>query len=95
MGGIFERMIKSAKRCLKKSVGRNCLTHDELLTLVVEVEAVLNSRALTYASSEDVEEPLTQSHLLVGYRILILPKPFISDDPDYSPLDLLYWYSQL
>ena len=42
-GGIFERMIKSAKRCLKKSVGRVSLTYDELLTLVTEIEAVLNS----------------------------------------------------
>ncbi len=54
-------MIKSAKRCLKKSVGRNCLPYDELLTLIVEVEAVLNSRHLTYISSEDMEEPLTPS----------------------------------
>ena len=68
-GGIFERMIKSAKRCLRKVIGRNCLTYDELLTLITEVEAVLNSRPLTYVSSEDVDEPLTPSHLLVGYRI--------------------------
>ena len=33
LGGIFERMIKSAKRCLRKSIGRNSLTYDELLTL--------------------------------------------------------------
>ena len=84
-GGIFERMVKSAKRCLKKSVGRNCLSHDELLTLVTEVEAVLNSQPLTYISSEDVEEPLTLSHLLVGYRLLTLPDPPTSEDPDYSP----------
>lgn len=64
-GGIFERMVRSAKLCLKKSVGRNCLSHDELLTLVTEVEAVLNSRPLTYVTAEDVEEPLTPSHLLV------------------------------
>ena len=52
-------MIKSAKRCLKKVIGKNCLIYDELLTLILEVEAVLNSRPLTYASSEYVEEPLT------------------------------------
>ena len=74
-GSIFEHMIKSAKRCLKKSNGRNCLSYDELLTLFTEVEAVLNSRPLTYISSEDVEEPLTPSHLLIGYRILTLPNP--------------------
>lgn len=41
-GGIFERMIKSAKCCLKKAIRRTCLTYDELLTYVTEVEAVLN-----------------------------------------------------
>lgn len=35
-GGIFERMIKSAKRCLRKAIGRNILTYDELLTLLIE-----------------------------------------------------------
>ena len=84
-GGIFDRMIKSAKRCLKKAIGKNCLTHDELLTLVTEVEAVLNSRPLTYVSSEDAGEPLTPSHLLVGYRIMTLPDPSVPDDSDYSP----------
>ena len=74
-GGIFERMIKSAKHCLKKAIGRNCLTHNELLTLVIEVEAVLNSHPLSYVSSEDVEEPLTPSHLLMGFRVMTLPRP--------------------
>lgn len=79
-------MIKSAKRCLRKSIGRRHLFYDELLTLVVEVEAVLNSRPLTYVSADDVDEPLTPSHLLVGYRILTLPDPPVpDDDPDYSP----------
>ena len=83
-GGIFERMVKSAKRCLKKSIGRNCLTYDELLTLVIEVEAVLNSRPLSYVSSEDMEEPLTPSHLLVGFRLMTLPDPAVPDDPDFT-----------
>lgn len=65
-GGIFERMIKSAKRCLKMSIGRASLMYDELLTLVTEVETVLNSRPLTYVSMDDLEEPLTPSHLLLG-----------------------------
>jgi len=96
-GGIFERMIKSAKRCLRKAIGRNCLTYDELLTLVTEVEAVLNSRPLTYVSSEDLEEPLTPSHLLVGYRIMTLPDPSVSDDSDYldSAGDLSHRMSHL
>ena len=82
-GGIFERMIKSAKCCLKKSVGRACLTYDELSMLVTEIEAALNLRPLTYVSTDDLKEPLTPSHLLLGYRVLSLPDPPLSDDPDY------------
>ena len=77
-------MIKSAKRCLKKSVGIASLTYDELSTFVTEIEAVLNSRPLTYVSTDDLEEPLTPSHLLLGYRVLSLPDPTLSNDPDYS-----------
>ena len=66
-GGIFERMVKSAKRCLKKVIGKQLLTYDELLTLVIEVEAVLNSRPLSYISTEDLEEPLTPSHLMTAW----------------------------
>ena len=87
-GGLFEHMIRSAKWFLKKAVEKNCLSHDELLTLVTKVEAVLNSRPLTYITSisEDVEEPLTPSHLLVGYRFPIS----LLEDPNYSPEELTH-----
>ena len=44
--------------------------YDELLTAKVEVECVKNSKPLTYISSDDTEEPLMPSHLLIGRRIL-------------------------
>ena len=77
-GGVFERMIQTAKRCLRKTIGKARLTYEELLTSVIEVEMTLNSRPLSFVSSEDVEEPLTPSHLLCGYRILSLPDPVTS-----------------
>ena len=86
-GGVFERMIGLTKRCLRKLVGRTTLTYEELLTAVAEVEMVLNSRPLSYVSSDDIEEPLTPSHLLVGRRILGLPEDpcyEVSSDPDFD-----------
>ena len=54
--------------------------------MVTEIEAVLNSRPLTYVNSDDLEEPLTPSHLLFGYRMLARPDPSSSntEDPDYN-----------
>ena len=58
---------------MRKTIGRAKLTQDELLTAVVEIEAVINSRPLSYISATDCEEPLTPSHLIVGRRLLNLP----------------------
>ena len=65
-GGVFERMVKMTKRCLKKMIGRARLTYEELNTVVIEVEAVINSRPLSYVTCDDFEQPLTPAHLLTG-----------------------------
>ena len=65
--------MKSTKCCLKKTIGKVKLTYDELLTALTEVEMILNCRPLSYISTEDIEEPLTPSHLMTGRRLLSLP----------------------
>lgn len=84
-GGVFERMVRGVKRCLRKIVGQAKLSYDELLTVLTEVEMILNSHPLTVVSAEDLEEPLTPSHLVVGRRIMsnITPCP---DIDDFSPV---------
>ncbi|XP_044183283.1 uncharacterized protein LOC122963962 [Acropora millepora] len=88
-GGFFERMVRCVKRCLKKILKSAKLTYEELLTVVVEIECVLNSRPLTYVSSEDRVEPLTPSHLLTGRRLLSIPDEPIVAEEKSSDVEIL------
>ena len=67
--------MRSVKRCLKKSVGRSLLTFKELRTLVVEIEATLNNRPLTYIydDEEGLSYPLTPADLIYGRQIATMP----------------------
>ena len=65
------------------------MTYDELSTAVVEVECVLNSRPLTYVSSNDTEKPLTPSHLLTGRRVLSIPNEVGTAEEDETDVQLL------
>jgi len=51
-GGFYERLIGLMKRCLKKTLGKACLNMTELNAILTEVEAVLNSRPLTYTYTD-------------------------------------------
>ena len=42
-GGIYERMVGLVKGCMRKVVGRQLLSLPQLLTLLAEVEAVVNN----------------------------------------------------
>ena len=79
--GFWERMVKSTTRCLKKALKNARLSYDELSTILIEVEEVLNSRPLAYVQAEGKEEALTPSNLLLGRRIRTLPYPVISITP--------------
>lgn len=66
-GGWWERLVRSVKGALKKSLGSRCLTRTELETSLQEVEACVNSRPLTSVRDEaDSPNALTPSHFLIG-----------------------------
>ena len=66
-GGIFEALIKSAKKALRAILGESRTSDEELLPAVVELEGILNSRPLTHCSSDpDDENVLTPNHFLFG-----------------------------
>ena len=74
-GGFWERLVRSVKRCLTKSVGRSLLTFEECRTLVVKIEATLNNRPLTYIydDEEGLSYPLTPADLIYGRQIATMP----------------------
>ena len=69
-GGFWERLIRSVKRCLKKSVGRATLSFEELRTIVIDIESTLNNRPIKYLydNEEGISYPLTPSCILYGRR---------------------------
>ncbi|GFX22327.1 integrase catalytic domain-containing protein [Trichonephila clavipes] len=66
-GGLWEAGVKAFKFHLKRVVGNAHLTLEEFITILCEIEAVLNSRPLTpFTSNLDDFETLTLGHFLVG-----------------------------
>ena len=63
-GGWWERLVRSVKSSLKKSLGRSSVAKVELETILHEVEASVNSRPLTYIAEHG--QVLTPSHFLIG-----------------------------
>ena len=70
MGGAWERLVRSVKEVLFALVKEHVLTDPQLLTVLTEVEAIVNGRPLTHLSdyANDLGA-LTPNHILLGkYR---------------------------
>ncbi|KAL3997640.1 Integrase core domain family protein [Acanthocheilonema viteae] len=46
-GAVYERIIALTKRALRRAIGRKLLEGRELITLIAEIEGILNTRPLT------------------------------------------------
>ena len=69
-GGYRERLVQTFKRTLRKILGRATVNYEDLLTIMTDIEGMINSRPLGYVYTDDVHEILTPSHLIYGRRIL-------------------------
>ena len=80
-------MVKAAKKAIYAIVGERDVNDEELITVFTGVESLLNSRPLTYQSSDPRDGvPLTPNHFLHGQ---------MGDSSHPSPLKLLaIHYSQ-
>ncbi|XP_037928818.1 uncharacterized protein LOC119665064, partial [Teleopsis dalmanni] len=74
-GGIWEAAVKSMKHHLRRVIGEVKLTYEEMSTLLIQVEAVLNSRPLCEVR-DDTEntDVLTPCHFLVGRPLIDIPE---------------------
>lgn len=73
-GGFYERLMRTLKQPLKKVLGRSSLTTDEMQTILTEVEAMVNSRPLTFISDEPEETSyLTPASFLIGREVTSIP----------------------
>ncbi len=80
-GGLWEAGVKSVKTHLYKVIGSTRLTFEEMTTVMTQIEACLNSRPLTPASSDpDDLAILTPGHFLIGEAMTSIPEPDLRDE---------------
>ena len=85
-GGCYERLVALVKQALRKGIGRKLLLWDKLLTLLTEVEAIINTRPLTYVYGDFPSGfTLTPAHFLSGNLETVLPCETEDTDIDYQP----------
>lgn len=80
MGGLWEAGVKSCKYHLKRVMGNALFTFEELSTVLIQIEACLNSRPLSPLSMDPADlQPLTPAHFLVGGSMTSLPDIDVTD----------------
>ncbi|KAL0171399.1 hypothetical protein M9458_031710, partial [Cirrhinus mrigala] len=66
-GGVWEREIRSVKAALYTTLGSETVTEEVLQTVLIEIEAILNSKPLGYVSADIADlDPITPNCLLMG-----------------------------
>ncbi|XP_046551559.1 uncharacterized protein LOC124261296 [Haliotis rubra] len=78
-GGVWERQIRTVRKVLRSLVREQTLDDETLRTVLCEIEAIVNNRPISKASSDPNDlEALTPNHLLLMKRKPNLP-PGMSD----------------
>ncbi|XP_055623062.1 uncharacterized protein LOC129766519 [Toxorhynchites rutilus septentrionalis] len=81
-GGLWEACVKSAKNHLNRVTIDILLTQEEMTTIIIQIEACLNSRPLTPISNDPSDlEPLTPGHFLIGSPLQAVPEPDLTKLP--------------
>ena len=90
-GGLWEAAIKSMKRHLRRSVGLQILSFEELNTFIIEIESILNSRPITAMSNDPNDlRPLTPAQFLLGRPMNEMPQSYNNNSKANLQLNLRY-----
>ena len=84
-GGFYERLVALVKQSLQKSIGQKGLTLDQLITILAEVEGIVNTCPLTYVYDEfDSGFTLTPAHFLNSHFLPLMMTSTDMDEADYN-----------
>lgn len=90
--GGWESSVKLMKHHLKRVLGNVRLCFEDFNTLIVEIEAIVNSRPLwSIPTRPDEFDALTPGHFLIGKALNTLPEP----DLEHIPINRLSHYQYL
>ncbi|XP_055543807.1 uncharacterized protein LOC129729321 [Wyeomyia smithii] len=81
-GGLWEAAIHSAQKHFVRVLGTTLLAHDDMETLLTQIERCLNSRPLTPLNDDPTDdEVLTPGHFLVGSALKSVPDFDLAEVP--------------
>ncbi|XP_070072652.1 uncharacterized protein [Drosophila takahashii] len=90
-GGLWEAAVKSAKTLVLKNIANAYLTFEELQTVFLDVEAILNSRPIAPASDDPNDfNALTPAHLLIGTELTSAPESSLHHSSDAPGKEMRY-----
>ncbi|MCP9259741.1 Integrase core domain containing protein [Dirofilaria immitis] len=83
-GGVYERLIRLTKVALGKAIGRRLLTEKEMMTLITEIEGILNTRPLIYVGFDDyrIVRPID---FILPTASLHMPINYENHEEEYTP----------
>lgn len=82
-GGLWESHVKLIKKHLLRVVGNISLSWEELETILIQIEGIVNSRPLTPLSDDNNDlNPLTPAHFLIGRSITAVPDRKLLNIPE-------------
>ncbi|VDM49882.1 unnamed protein product [Toxocara canis] len=80
-GGVYERLVGMVKKTMRKALEWKILKTEEMTTFLCEVEAILNSRPLTYLYEEQDAKTIRPTDFICPYADIQLRIRWETGDP--------------